>query len=67
MKKCSVYILIAILFLSFATTTFIFGAEKADCETALAKCLFSYTFAVGLPMAIALCGAGYAWCLQFLN
>lgn len=43
------------------------AAREADCNAGLIKCLFAYGIAFGPAMALTLCLAGYAWCLQFLN
>jgi hypothetical protein len=57
-----IFLLIGLSYLSAS------GGEKADCELALLKCAISLGFTIiGLAMIITLCGAGYAWCLEFLN
>lgn len=42
------------------------SSVEADCEAALAKCLFAYTLAFGIMMAAILCWEGYNFCLQFI-
>jgi len=65
-RRVGSFVLVFALLLLVTSPPAAAGADEADCDAALIKCLFAYTLAFGLPLALTLCMAGYYFCLQFL-